>query len=84
VQRTEGVLAGGVADLGLAVHPPPAAHDALHVLRRAGAPDRQQALLGLGCGHASQRPDLGVRQLTAREGLGQQRQPAERPRTLSE
>jgi len=38
---------GRLARLGVAIHPPPAAHDALDVLRSAGAPDAQQALFGL-------------------------------------
>jgi len=59
---------GRLARLGVAIHPPPAAHDALDVLRSAGAPDAQQPLLGLRRRDASERPDLGVRELAAREG----------------
>ena len=54
--------------LGLAVHPAPAAHDALDVLGGAGAPDGEQPLLGLGRGHAAQRADLEIGELTPREG----------------
>ena len=65
------VLQGGLAGFGLPVDPAPAADDPRDVLRRAGAPHCQQPLLGLRRGHASQLPDLGVRQLAAGEGLGQ-------------
>ena len=70
---------GRLARLGVAIHPPPAAHDALDVLRSAGAPDAQQPLLGLRRRDAGERPDLGVRELAAREGTGQAGQGAERP-----
>ncbi len=56
---------------GLAVHSPPAAHDALHVAGRARAPDRQQACLRLRRRHAGQGAHLGVGQLATSEGLGQ-------------
>ncbi len=71
MQGSARMLPGSLAGLGLPVHLPPAAHDALDVLGRAGAADRQQPLLRLGCGDAGQRPDLGVRELTAAERLGE-------------
>jgi hypothetical protein len=80
VQRPARVLQDGLAGLGLPVHPAPAADNQSDVLCRAGAPHRDQPLLGFGRGHASQLPDLGVRQLPAGERLGQQRQRAERAR----
>jgi hypothetical protein len=52
----------------------------LDVLCRAGAADLQQALLRLGCGHASQRPDLGIGELAARERLRQPRKLLQRAR----
>src|SRR5437762_6521037 len=69
---------GRLARLGVAIHPAPAAHDALDMLRGSGTPDAQQALLGLRRRHTSERPDLGVRELAAREGTGQAGQGAER------
>ena len=74
MQRPTRVPSRGLAGLGLAVDASPAAHDALDVLRRAGAADRQQALFRLGRGHAGQRPDLGVGELAARERRRQLRQ----------
>jgi len=71
VQRPAPMSRGGLARFGVAVHPPPAAHDELDVLRRAGPPDAQQALFRLGSRHTSQRTDLGVRELAAREGVSQ-------------
>ena len=50
-QRAIRMLALGLGDLGLAVHPAPTAHDAFDLVRRAGAPDSQQPCLGLGRGH---------------------------------
>jgi len=71
VQGAELVLELGIAELGLAVHPAPAAHDALDVLSGARAPDGQQALLDVGRGDAGEGPDLGVGQRAAGERLGQ-------------
>src|SRR6266513_6342718 len=71
---------GRLARLGVAVYPAPAAHDALDVLRSAGTSDAQQALFGLRRRDAGERPDLGVRELAAREGAAQAGQGAERPR----
>ena len=39
VQRSASMPRGRFAGLGVAIYPPPAAHDELHVLRGAGAPD---------------------------------------------
>jgi len=72
------VAPGGLPGLGLGVHPAPAAHDPLDVLRRPGAPHPEQPLLGLRGGHAGERPHLGVREFSSGEGLGQPRQRAER------
>src|SRR5262249_54802926 len=66
--------------LRLAIDRPPPSHDVLNVLRGSGAPHRKQALLGLGCGHPRESPYLGVRELTARQRPGQQRQSSERSR----
>ena len=73
-ERAASVALGGFARLGDAVHPAPAAHDALDVAGGAGVAHGQQALFGLGRGHAGQRPHLGVRELAVRERLGQPRQ----------
>ncbi len=64
----------GLARFGSPVHAPPAPHDPLDVVGRAGAAHRQQTVLGLGCGDTGQGADLGVRELTARERLGQARE----------
>ena len=63
--------------LGPSIHAPPAAHDSLDVGGRARAPHPQQAYFGLRRGHAGERADLGIRQLPAAKGLGQERQRAE-------
>jgi hypothetical protein len=60
VQRPARVLQGGLAGLGLSVHPAPAAHDSLDMVGGAGPSHRQQPFFGLGRGHAGQGPDLGV------------------------
>ncbi|MEX2220790.1 MAG: hypothetical protein WEG40_03240 [Candidatus Rokuibacteriota bacterium] len=65
------VLPGGLSGFGLVVHPPPAAHDALHVAGRARAPHREQSGFRLRRGHAGQGAHLGVGQLPASQGLGQ-------------
>ena len=86
MQRPTGVLQGGLAGFGLPVHPPPAAHDTLDVLRGAGTADGQQALLRLGRGHAREGANLGVGQLAAGEGLsepGQRGQGARHPHVLA-
>jgi hypothetical protein len=80
VEAPAGVLQRRLPGLGLAVHPPPASHDPRDVLGRAGAPHREQPVLGLGRGHARQLSDLGVGQLAAGEGVGQAGQGAECPR----
>jgi len=74
------MLPGGLAGLRLTVHPPPAADDPLDMVSGAGAAHREQPLLGLGRGHARQGPNLGVGELAAGEGLGQQGQRAQRAR----
>ena len=65
------VAPSALPSLGDAVHPAPATDDALDVLGGPGAADREQALLGLGSGHARQRPNFRVRELATGEGLGQ-------------
>ena len=80
VKRAALVPACALARLGLAVHPPPAAHDALDVGSRARAAHRQQPWLGLRRGHPRQGAHLGVGQLAAGEGLGEQRQRPQRAR----
>jgi hypothetical protein len=80
VERPALVAVRGLAGLRVAVHAPPAAHDPFDVLRRAGAPDSQQHLLGLRRRHARQGADLGVRELSASQGLGETRQRPERAR----
>ena len=74
VQRAAPVPSGGLTHLRYAVHPTPASHDAFDMIRCAGAPHRQEPLLGLRRSHASQGPDLGIRELSMRQGLGQPRQ----------
>jgi hypothetical protein len=64
----------------LAIHPAPATDDALDMLRGAGPANREQSFFSFGRRNARQRPDLRVRQLTARERLRQPRQRAERAR----
>ena len=59
------------------IHAPPPAHDALDVLGRAGPPHREQPLFGLRRRHASEGPDLGVRQFSASKCAGQTRQRSE-------
>jgi hypothetical protein len=77
VQRPADVLASGVLRLGLGVHSPPTANDTLDMLGRTGPAHREQPLFGLGRGYTGQLADLGVRELAAREGLGQERERAE-------
>jgi len=76
----------GFFGFGDAVEPPPAANDPLDVVRRPVTADREQACLGLGRGDTGQRPDLRVRELTARERLrdpGQRRQRSRHANVLS-
>ena len=77
MQRPVGVLPGGLAGLGLPVHPAPATHDALDVLGRTRAPNRQQPLLRLRGGHAGDSAHLRVRQLATGERLREQWQPGQ-------
>ena len=74
VQRAARVLARGLTGFGLPVDAAPAPHDALHVDRRARAPHREQARLGLRGRDAGQGAHLGVGELSARQRLGQGRQ----------
>ncbi len=60
--------------LGLPVDLPPTADDPLDVGRGARPPHGQEASFGLRRRHAAQRPDLGVGELPAGQGLGQERQ----------
>jgi len=78
MQRAARVLPGALPGFGEAVGPPPATHHPLDVLRGATAGEGEQALLGLRRRDASDRPDLRIRDLAAREGLGDARQAAER------
>ena len=78
VHRPARVSARGLARVSLHVEAPPSPHEALHVSRRARAPHRQQARLGLrGC-DAGQRAHLGIGELAPRQGVGQRGQRAER------
>ena len=62
----------------LAIHPAPAADDTLDVLGGAGPANGEESFFRLDRRDTRQRPDLGVRQLTACERLRQPRQRAER------
>jgi hypothetical protein len=79
VERAAHVMPGGLPRLGQPVRPAPAAHDALDMIRGAGAAHRQESLFRLWRRHAGQRADLGVRQLAGRESAGEARQRAQRP-----
>ena len=70
----------GLLVLGVAIHPAPAAHEPLDLGRGAALAELEQALFRLRRGDARYRPDLGVRDLTPRVRLGQQREIAERAR----
>ena len=61
-----------LARLGPAVHRAPAAYDALDVGGGARASYGEQPRLGLRRGHAGEGAHLGVRQLPAAEGLGEE------------
>jgi hypothetical protein len=74
VQGPALVPLGRFPGLGLPVDLPPAPHDPFDVFGRPGPPDGQQPLFGLRGGDACQGADLRVRQLSACERLGQQRQ----------
>ena len=79
VERSAGVLPARFVLLRFAIHATPAANDALDVLRRAGAADREQPRLDVWRRHAGEGADLGVRQLAAGERLGQPRQRGQGP-----
>ena len=64
----------------LAIDTAPAADNTLDVVSRAGQADLEQALFGLRRRDPRQRPDLRVRQLAARQCLGQPWQRAQRAR----
>ncbi len=74
VQRAAGMLARGLASLGLPVHLAPPLHDALHVDRGACARYREQTRLGLRGRDAGQSTDLGVGQLSTLQGRRHRRQ----------
>jgi len=80
VQRPTRVLKRRLSGFFLAIHPSPAAHDPLDVLRCAGPSDGQQLLFLFRRRHARERPDLGVRELASRKRLGKPRQGLERSR----
>jgi hypothetical protein len=67
VQQPVAVAQPGLLRFGLAVHAAPAADNALDVLGGAGTADLQQPLFGFSRRNPRERPDLRVRQLTARE-----------------
>jgi hypothetical protein len=73
------VLPDGLARLGPPIHPRPALHDALDMLGCAGAPHPEQPRFGLRGRHPRERPDHGIGQLPAAQGLGQPRQRPEGP-----
>ena len=60
--------------LGPPIHAAPAAYDPLDMGSRPGASHPQQSHFGLRRGHAGQGADLGIRELPAGQGLGQERQ----------
>jgi len=80
VKRATHVLPLGFAGFGDSVNSSPAANDAFDVARRAGAPDRQQPLLGLRRRRASQGSHLGVRELAPRKSTSQEREHLQRAR----
>src|SRR5256886_1516916 len=80
MERAVPVAPSALPSFSDAIHPAPAADDALDVLGGPGAADCEQALLGLGSGHTRQRPDFRVRQLATGKGLSQQRQCSQGPR----
>ena len=69
-----------LAGLGDPIDTAPAPDNTFDVAGGAGPADRQQPLLRLGRGHASQRPDLGVGELATREGGGESRERLESAR----
>jgi hypothetical protein len=71
------VQASGLARLGQHVDTAPAANDPLDVARGARPAHCEQPLLGLGRGHAGQRPHLGVGELPTSKSIGQSGQCAE-------
>ena len=73
VKRAAPVPPGGLLRLCLAIHPPPAADDALDVLGGPGPADGEQPLFGLGRGDPGQRANLRVRELAMRERVGEPR-----------
>src|SRR5437016_1545807 len=80
MERAAPVAPNGFPRLRDPIHPRPTSHDALYVFCGSRPADLEQPLFGLRRGHASERADLRVRQLTAGQRSGQQRQHAERPR----
>jgi hypothetical protein len=71
------MLQGGFPSLGLAVHSPPSAHDALDLSSATGPADAKQPFLGFWRGDAREGADLCVRQSAAGESLSQARQRSE-------
>jgi hypothetical protein len=80
VQGAARVLPSRLTGLGLPVHAAPATDDALDVGGGARLGHGEQALFGFGGGHAGDRAGLGVRDLSARQRLGEQRERCERAR----
>src|SRR5262245_10791421 len=80
MQGSPDVLLLRFAGFGDPIHSSPIANDALDVVCRQSPADLEEPLLGVRSRHASQRADLGVRELAASERLGQQRQCSERTR----
>jgi len=64
----------GLPRLGPPVHRTPAAHDPLDMRSRARAPHPEEPRFGLRRRHPCEGADLGVRQLSTGQGLGQERQ----------
>ena len=74
VKRPVRMPQGGLARLGPPVHPPPAAYDPLDMGSRARARYPQEPGFRLWRGHPGDGANLGVGQLPAGQGLGEERQ----------
>jgi len=64
----------GLPGLGPAIHAPPPADDPLDVGGGARAPHSKGTRFGLRCGDTGESADLGIRQLAAGKGVGEERQ----------
>jgi len=73
-KRSASVPFCGFLRLGHLVHPSPTPHDPFDVVGGPRTSDRQQPGFGFGRGHAGQRSNFGVRQLSSGKGLAEERQ----------